>query len=81
MNEVSIIDQGTTLMLYGMGTVFVFLTLLVFATLLMSKMVQRFAAPEEEPSNPKTSASSNSAPVDANIVTAIQKALAAHRNR
>ncbi|MCR9277243.1 MAG: OadG family protein [Pseudomonadaceae bacterium] len=34
--------QGLELMLAGMGTVFVFLTLLVAATTLMSALVQRF---------------------------------------
>jgi len=35
--------RGLELMLVGMGTVFVFLTLLVLATALMSHLVQRFA--------------------------------------
>ena len=34
-------DQGITLMLVGMGTVFVFLTLLVAAMSLMSDVVRR----------------------------------------
>ena len=34
--------QGLELMLVGMGTVFVFLTLLVLATTLMSYLVRRF---------------------------------------
>lgn len=37
-----ILEQGFDLMLYGMGTVVVFLTLLVVATLLMSRLVLRF---------------------------------------
>ena len=36
-----IIDQGLTLMLVGMSTVFVFLTLLVVATSMMSVIVRR----------------------------------------
>jgi len=36
-----IIDQGLTLMLVGMGTVFTFLTLLVIATSLMSLIIRR----------------------------------------
>ena len=40
--KTTMIEQGTTLMLYGMGTVFTFLTLLVFATTLMSYLVSRF---------------------------------------
>ena len=33
------VDQGVTLMLVGMGTVFLFLTILVAATALMSRAV------------------------------------------
>ena len=40
--QASIIAQGVDLMLYGMGSVFVFLTLLVFATRVMSWAVNRF---------------------------------------
>lgn len=38
-----LLEQGLELMLAGMGTVFVFLTLLVFATTGMSALVQRFS--------------------------------------
>ncbi len=38
------IGQGVELMLYGMGTVIAFLCLLVFATGLMSRLVQRYFA-------------------------------------
>ena len=37
-----LIDQGLTLALYGMGTVFVLLTLLVFAILTMSRVLGKF---------------------------------------
>ena len=37
----SLIIEGLELMLVGMGTVFVFLTLLVMVTTLMSRMVMR----------------------------------------
>ena len=40
--EPELFDQGLTLMLAGMGTVFAFLTTLVFAMTLMSKTLQRF---------------------------------------
>ena len=39
----SLLSQGTELMLVGMGTVFVFLTLLVFATTWMSWLVNKIA--------------------------------------
>lgn len=42
----SLLDQGLTLMLVGMGTVFVFLSVLVIAMSLMSSIAQRFVATE-----------------------------------
>ena len=40
----NLIDEGLRLMLVGMGTVFVFLTLLVVVTTLMSRIVIRVQA-------------------------------------
>ena len=63
-----LIDQGLTLMLVGMGTVFVFLTALVFAMSAMSLLAKRFQpfpafdVTEEE-------------------VAAISAAIAAHRRK
>ena len=37
-----LLNQGLTLMLAGMGTVFVFLTVLVIAMTLMSRLIMRF---------------------------------------
>ena len=39
--QASYLDQGVTLMLVGMGTVFVFLTVLVFAMSAMAAIVRR----------------------------------------
>jgi oxaloacetate decarboxylase gamma subunit len=39
--ETSLLDQGIALMLVGMGTVFVFLTVLVIGMALMSSVVMR----------------------------------------
>lgn len=39
--QASLFDQGVTLMLVGMGTVFVFLTLLVIAMIVMARLVKR----------------------------------------
>ncbi|HSG04551.1 MAG TPA: OadG family transporter subunit [Marinobacterium sp.] len=44
----NLISEGLSLMVYGMGFVFVFLTLLVVATSLMSKLVTKYA-PEPLP--------------------------------
>jgi len=49
----TLLDQGLTLMLVGMGTVFVFLTLLVTGMSLMAVIVKRFLPMpvEAEPSD------------------------------
>ncbi len=62
------IDQGVTLMLVGMGTVFVFLTALVTAMSLMAMIAKRFA-----PAVPES--------VSDEEVAAISAAIAMHRNR
>lgn len=43
----TLMDQGIELMLYGMGTVFVFLALLILATSAMSAVMQRYVKPEQ----------------------------------
>ncbi len=62
--------EGAQLMVVGMGTVFVFLTLLVLATGFMSRLVLRFqpVAAEEEPGE-----------VRDEEVAAITAAIAEHR--
>ncbi len=42
-----LIDEGLTLMLAGMGTVFVFLTVLVVMMTLMSRLIMRFQSPSD----------------------------------
>jgi oxaloacetate decarboxylase gamma subunit len=68
-----LIAQGFELMLVGMGTVFVFLTVLVFATTAMSRLVTRFFPPEEVTVVVKG--------VSAEEVAAITAAIARHRQR
>ncbi len=75
-------SQAVDLMVAGMGFVFVFLIILVFATLLMSKLVLRFGpvepvAPARTP-RAKTSASPS---VDPDTAEAIKKAIAQYRSR
>jgi len=64
-----LINEGLTLMLAGMGTVFVFLTVLVIMTTLMSRLVLRFQSSEDAhgPSEDE--------------VAAITAALARHRQK
>ena len=81
--QTTLIDQGLDLMLYGMGTVFVFLTILVFATALMSRIVNALSKTEVDPSelNPMLTpvlGDSNAAP-SAQVLEAIKLALKEHR--
>jgi oxaloacetate decarboxylase (Na+ extruding) subunit gamma len=77
--EVTIISQGLDLMLYGMGTVFAFLTLLVGITHAMSASVNKWASADAEAVSDHKSPVITS--VDSTIVTAIQAALDQHRGR
>ncbi|MBO6566590.1 MAG: OadG family protein [Pseudomonadales bacterium] len=67
-----LISEGLNLALYGMGTVFVFLTVLVFATMLMSWLVLKTVPAAE----PKQSDPSNS-----KKMAAITAAIHAHRSK
>ena len=64
----TLLDQGITLMLVGMGTVFVFLTLLVVAMTGMAGIIERLAPVVEEG-------------VTDEEVAAITAAITAHRHR
>lgn len=68
-----LMNQGLELMLVGMGTVFVFLTALVFATTLMSRLVMRF--------QPQVTASAAAEEISEEEVAAISAAIISHRRR
>lgn len=70
-----LISQGLDLMLYGMGTVFIFLTVLVAITTIMSTTVNKIAPEQVEDSMIKTP----QAQVETRIVKAIQAAINQHR--
>lgn len=74
-----LLSQGVELLIYGMGTVVLFLALLVFATRLMSGIVGRYF-PEAEPESAAAPtipvARSTAAP---DVVAAISAALHRHR--
>ncbi len=72
--------QGLELMLAGMGTVFVFLTLLVGATLLMSRFAQRYA-PDPEPVLSAPVARPAAGQPTGEEVAAISAAVAIHRSK
>ncbi len=66
--ETSLLDQGITLMLVGMGTVFTFLTILVFGMSTMSAITMRFT---------RSMASDDATDEE---IAAITAAIAQHRN-
>ena len=76
MVEENLIQQGLELMLYGMGTVVVFLSLLVLATNLMSAIVQRYVPPA-----PEAVAEAMAPPADAHLLAVIAAAIHKHRSR
>lgn len=76
--ETTLITQGLDLMLYGMGTVFAFLTLLVGITSLMSVVVNKLVV-EPEPAPAAPLLSSASAEVEPRIAKVIQAAIDQHR--
>ena len=66
-----LVVQGLELMLVGMGTVFLFLTALVLATIAMSRLVARFT--------PAAVIADTSDTVSSEEVAAISAAIATHR--
>ena len=68
-------------MLYGMGTVFVFLALLVVGTTWMSTLINKYLPePLAEESSPARPIASTAASVDSKTVAIIQEAINAHRS-
>jgi oxaloacetate decarboxylase gamma subunit len=66
--EATLLNQGLTLMLVGMGTVFVFLTLLVVSMALMASAARRLTPASEQGATEEE-------------VAAITAAIAVHRDK
>ena len=73
-----LINQGLQLMALGMGTVFLFLGLLIFVITLVSRVIQKYELKAEAPAN--TSTSSHDDLVDV-ISAAIQQYRSDHPHR
>jgi len=78
----SLIEQGFNLMLFGMGTVFIFLTVLIFATGFMSKIITKYFPEQVIAAAPKKkSAAVGATSVAPATLKILQAAIDAHRNR
>lgn len=80
-----IVMQGVELMLYGMGTVVVFLALLVVVTTAMSRLISRYFPEPQLPvpaarRRPQPAAAAPAAAGD-EVIAAIGAALHQHRSR
>lgn len=77
-----LMSEALSLMAVGMGFVFVFLTILVGVTTLMSKLVNKYApAPEPKVSvaSPQMNATSNDAQLLAVLSAAVEKYRSDHK--
>ena len=78
------ISQGLELMLYGMGTVVVFLTLLVASTSIMSRVITRYLPAQDVAPELAVQTSSHdvgSAAADPQLIAVITTAINRHRTR
>jgi len=76
----NLLDQGLTLMPYGMGTVFGFLSLLVIMTQIMSWMILKFYPEKSEALNVDRDPGNDQTPV-AVISAAVHYYRTKHKNK
>ncbi|MCH8497365.1 MAG: OadG family protein [Marinobacter sp.] len=80
MNE--LMSDAIELTIAGMGFVFIFLIILVFATMFMSKIINQFTPPEPvTPARTPRAKPSATTTVDPDTAEAIKKAIAQYRSR
>lgn len=76
----SLWSQGISLMIYGMGTVFVFLAILIVVTSALSKIVSRFFPEAPASAKPIRTPGAQPAPVvEPAVLAAIKAAIEQHR--
>jgi oxaloacetate decarboxylase gamma subunit len=81
MEEVNLVSEAFKFMVLGMGIVFLFLTIMVFALKIQAKLIEKFFPEKEaETSNewkPQTTQQSD----DKNVIAAITAAIIHHNNQ
>ncbi len=82
MTSAELIAEGTSLMLFGMGFVFLFLAILVLATSAMSAIINRYNSQPNAltPSQPSVVATSSTSD-QGELIAAISAAIQMHRTR
>lgn len=80
MSEPSLVTQGLELMIFGMGVVFVFLTMLVYVTGFMSSLVSKYAPEEAVPVQPARRPAPQPG-IDPQLVKVLSAAVKEHRAR
>ena len=81
MTPSELLLEGVELMLFGLGSVFVFLVLLIVCIRLMSFLIGRFDSGSTTPATVTPSTATATADMDADLVAAIQAAIHQHRAR
>ena len=79
----SLFQQGIDLMLFGMGFVFVFLTVLVFSTALMSRLVTVYEVkyPQADPATNATTRPATTINNDKQLLAVLSAAVHKFRSR
>ncbi len=80
MNQ-TLLEQGVDLLVYGMGSVFVFLALLVACTMLMSRVVIRFFPEPPAVIEPVVTTGATASAVSPHTLSIIQAAIDKHRGK
>jgi len=81
MTPSELLLEGVELMLFGLGSVFVFLVLLIVCIRLMSFLIGRFDSGSTPPATVTPATANATADMDADLFAAIQAAIHQHRAR
>ena len=79
MEQADLLTQALNLTMFGMGFVFLFLTLLVFVTKVMSLIVQKLEARIEADSNQDNNSTTLEQEIDEETKFVIEQAIKMHR--
>lgn len=78
-NMTDLLDRGLQLAMFGMGTVFVFLTLLVVATVIMSRIILAFDVATVDQGAEQVGSAQHSLDRDRRLVAVITAAVQRYR--